>query len=123
MKRLVDRRRRVIARLPPFEDLLRGSVVVRFLRCGKPNCHCVDGEGHRATYLSVTLPGGRTEQISLPLDLVPLVERQVANYRAWWNAIEAISAINREVLRSERQKRVPRKRPVRKAERRARRRS
>lgn len=123
MKRLLDRRRRVVARLPPFEDLLRGSVVVRFLRCGKPTCHCVDGEGHRATYLSVTLPGGRTEQISIPLDLVPLVERQVANYRAWWNAIEAISAINREVLRRERQKRVPRKRPVRAAQRGTRRRS
>ncbi len=123
MKRLLDRRRRVVARLPPFEGILRGSVVVRFLRCGKPTCHCVDGEGHRATYLSVTLPGGRTEQISLPLDLVPLVEHQVANYRAWWNAIEEISAINREILRTERQKRVPRKRPVRTAGRGKRRRS
>ena len=123
MKRQLDRRRRVVARLPPFEDLLRGSVVVRFLRCGKPTCHCTDGEGHRATYLSVTLPGGRTEQISLPLELVPLVERQVANYRTWWNAIEEISAINREILRSERHKRVPRKRPVRAAGRGRRRRS
>ena len=113
MKRLLDRRRRVLAGLPPFEDLLRGSVVVRALRCGKPRCRCADGEGHQATYLSVTLPGGRTEQISVPLELVPLVERQVANYHAWWNAIERVSAINRELLRTERQKRVPRKRPGR----------
>lgn len=123
MKRLLDHRRRVLARLPPFEDLLRGSVVVRSLRCGKPGCRCAEGEGHRAIYLSVTHAGGRTEQISLPLDLVPLVERQVANYRAWWNAIEEISAINRELLRTERQKRVPRKRPERAAGREPRRRS
>ena len=113
MKRLVDLRRRVMARLPPFEGVLRGSVIVRSLRCGKPGCRCAEGEGHRATYLSVTHAGGRTEQISVPLDLVPLVERQVANYRAWWNAIEKVSAINRELLRAERQKRVPRKRPKR----------
>lgn len=113
MKRLLHRRQRVVGGLPPFEDLLRGSVVVRSLRCGKPGCRCVDGEGHYATYLSVTLPGGRTEQISVPLDLVPLVERQVANYHAWWSAIEKVSAINRELLRTERQKRVPRKRPER----------
>jgi hypothetical protein len=113
MKRLLNRRRRVATRLPPFEEVLRGSLVVRSLRCGKPNCRCADGEGHPATYLSVTLPGGRTEQISLPSDLVPLVERQIANYHAWWNAIEEISAVNRELLRVEREKRVPRKRPAR----------
>jgi len=83
---------------------------VRSVRCGKPSCRCAEGEGHRATYLSVTHPGGRTEQISLPLDLVPLAQRQVATYRAWWKAIEEVSAINRELLRIERQKRVPRKR-------------
>ena len=87
--------------------------MVRSLRCGKPGCRCVDGEGHQATYLSVTLSGGRTEQISVPRELVALVERQVANYHAWWNAIEKVSAINRELLRTERQKRVPRKRPER----------
>lgn len=113
MKRLLNRRQRAAARLPPFEEVLRGSVVVRSLRCGKPGCRCAEGEGHQATYLSVTLPGGRTEQISLPRELVPLVERQVANYHAWWNAIEQVSAINRELLRNERQKRAPRKRPVR----------
>jgi len=123
MKRLVDRLRRVVAGLPPFDDVLRGSVVRRSLRCGKPGCRCAEGEGHRATYFSVTLAGGRTEQISVPPDLVPLVERQVANYRAWWNAIEQISAINRELLRAERQKRAPRKRPERVAGRGKRRRS
>lgn len=113
MKRLVDRRRRAVTGLPPLADVLRGSVVVRSLRCGKAGCRCADGEGHRATYLSVTFAGGRTQQISVPPELVPLVERQVANYHAWWNAIEKVSAINRELLRAERQKRVPRKRPDR----------
>lgn len=99
-----ERRRRVVERLPPLEDVLRGSVVARVLRCGKPNCACAAGEGHRAVYLSVTLKGGRTEQISLPADLVPAVKRQVANYRAWWRAIEQISAINRQAVRHERQR-------------------
>ena len=105
MKRLLDRRRRIATKLPPFEEVLRGSVVVRTLRCGKSGCRCADGEGHRATYLSVTLPGGRTEQISLPAALVPLARRGVARYRTWWAAIEAISAINRELLRDERARR------------------
>jgi len=98
----LDRRRRILAKLPPLEAVLRGSVIVRFLRCGKPGCHCAEGEGHRATYLSVTHAGGRTEQISLPAELVPVARRGVALYRAWWAAIEKLSAINRDQIRQQR---------------------
>ena len=103
MKRLLERRRRLIEGLPPLVEVLRGSVVRRLLSCGKPGCRCATGEGHPAVYLSVTLAGGRSEQISLPSSLIPRAEQGVANYHAWWEAIEKISAINRELLRRERQ--------------------
>lgn len=77
---------------------------MRWLRCGKPGCHCVEDEGHRATYLSVTHAGGRSEQISLPAELVPLAEHGVAAYHAWWAAIEKLSAINRDRIRRERRR-------------------
>jgi len=97
------RRQRLVAALPPLEEVLRGSVYVRSLRCGKDRCRCTSGDGHRVAYLSVTHSGGRTEQISLPSELVPLARRWVDNYRAWWRAIEELSAINRQVLRQRRQ--------------------
>jgi hypothetical protein len=102
MKRLLDRRRRILRALPSLEEVVRGSVVERELRCGKPGCRCARGQLHAATYLSVTFAGGRTEQISLPANLVPLARRWVANYRAWWRAVEKISAINRQLLRARR---------------------
>lgn len=109
-----ERRRKLAAGLPPLEDVLRGSVVRRVLRCGKPGCRCADGEGHPAIYLTVTLKGGRTEQISLPEELVEQAERQVANYRTWWDAIEQISAINRDLLREARASaRAQRRKPTR----------
>jgi hypothetical protein len=114
MRRLLARRRRILAKLPPLEEILRGSVIVRSLRCGKPGCHCAEGGGHPATYLSVTLSGGRTEQISLPAALVPVAELGVAHYHAWWAAIEQLSAINRDLIRWRRQQPSrPRGRPVR----------
>jgi len=116
MRRLLERRRRILAKLPPLEEVLRGSVIVRSLRCGKPSCRCAEGEGHRATYLSVTLAGGRTEQISLPAALVPVAERGVAHYHAWWAAIEQLSAINRDLIRQRRQQPSgPRRRPARRS--------
>lgn len=106
-RQLRERCQRLLARLPPLEEVVRGSVLTRELRCGKPTCHCASGPGHRATYLAVSFGGGRTEQISLPAPLVAQARKWVANYQAWWDAVEAISAINRELLRRRRGAAVP----------------
>ena len=102
IERLLARRARVRGRLPPFEELVRGSVFTRQMRCGKPTCRCARGVLHRATYLGVSFAGGHTVQISLPPALVATARRGVATYRAWWQAIETVSAINRELLRRRR---------------------
>jgi hypothetical protein len=102
VERLLVRRARVQGRLPPFEEVVRGSVFTRRMRCGTPTCHCARGVLHRATYLGVSFAGGRTVQISLPPALVATARRWVANYQAWWQAIETVSAINRELLRRRR---------------------
>ncbi|MGQ0545994.1 MAG: DUF6788 family protein, partial [Betaproteobacteria bacterium] len=52
--RLRERRLRLRRRLPPFEEILRGTVRTRELRCGKPTCHCASGPGHLAAYLTVS---------------------------------------------------------------------
>lgn len=53
-------------------------------------------------YLSVSFGGGRTVQVSLPPAVVATARRWVANYHAWWRAIETVSEINRELLRRRR---------------------
>jgi len=35
----------------------RGSFVTLRRKCGKPTCHCADGEGHPAKYLSLSEEG------------------------------------------------------------------
>jgi len=102
IERLLVRRARVRSRLPPFDELVRGSVFTRRMRCGKPTCRCARGALHRATYLGVSFAGHRTVQLSLPPALVATARRGVANYQAWWRAIETVSAINRALLRQRR---------------------
>lgn len=102
MKQLLARRQRLVRQLPPLENILRGSVLERSIGCGRASCHCADGDGHPVTYLTVTHAGGRTEQISLPATLIERVRDGVAVYHRWWEIVEQISAINRELLRIER---------------------
>jgi len=96
---LEQRRNAVLAALPPFSEILRGSFFERSVRCGKPSCRCAKGAGHPRAYVGVTFAGGRTEQITVPPYLIPLARRWVANYQRWWRAIERVSEINRRLLR------------------------
>jgi hypothetical protein len=98
-KLMLDRQR-LAAGLPPFEEMVRGSLVTRYRRCGKPNCHCVETEGHGpAHYLAVTLKGGKTEQILLSEEMLPVAQQYLENYRRWWAALERVSEVNRRLLR------------------------
>jgi hypothetical protein len=86
--------------LPRFEEMVRGSLVTRYRRCGKPNCHCVGTEGHGpAHYLAVTLKGGKTEQILLSEEMLPVAQQYLDNYKCWWAALEKVSDVNRRLLR------------------------
>jgi hypothetical protein len=116
--RLLAQRQRAVQKLPPIEEVLRGSILERSVRCGQPHCRCASGELHAATVLSVSFPGGRTEQISLPATVVRTVRGWVANYQRWWEIIEKVSAINRELLRAQRREGRMRP-PVRRSTRRA----
>jgi hypothetical protein len=104
MNRLVTLRRRLLAQLPPLDEVLRGSLVERSVRCGKARCRCAAGELHGAVYLSVTHRGGRTEQISVPRALVATVRDGIAISQQWWEILEQVSAVNRDLLRQRRAK-------------------
>ena len=99
-KELVDRRETLAADLPPFSEIVRGSLVTRYRRCGKPTCHCATTEGHGpAHYLSVTLKPGKTEQILLSEEMLPVARQFLGNYNRWWAALEKVSEVNRRLLR------------------------
>ena len=61
--------------------LVSGSVVVQRRRCGKPNCHCADGqERHETTALSYT-DAGRTRTLMIDAAALAAVRRSVKRYR------------------------------------------
>jgi hypothetical protein len=99
-KYLLEHREKLTSGLPAFAQIVRGSLVTRYRRCGKPTCHCAQGQGHGpAHYLVVTLKPGKTEQILLSEEMLPVARQFLNNYKRWWAALEKVSAVNRRLLR------------------------
>lgn len=99
---LEQRRRGLVALLPPLEETLRGSLIQRSPRCGKPGCKCSRGERHPPVWwLTVTLAPGHTTGTAVATEQVEQVRRWIANYHQLKQHLEKISAINRELLRRE----------------------
>src|SRR5436853_7936992 len=94
-KKLLEQRQILASELPPFAEIVRGSLVTRYRRCGKATCHCVRGPGHGpAHYLVVTLKAGKTEQILLSEEMLPVARQFLNNYNRWWTDLEQVASVN-----------------------------
>lgn len=89
---------RLLARLPDLEQVLRGSLVERYRRCGKSGCRCArkGDPGHGpAHYLMVTVSPGKTVTVYVPQRNVADVETYLANFRRARALLEEVSTENR----------------------------
>ena len=95
------KRRQGLSRLlPPLEEVLRGSLMERYLTCGNPGCQCARGERHGPVwYLSVTLDQSHRTGFTIPADQVEQVRQWIDNYHRVKTNLEKISSINRELMR------------------------
>ena len=97
---LRKRRRGLLRQLPPLQSILRGSLIERYKRCGKPGCKCADGPGHGPKYyLSVSYPGLRPQMDYVPQEAYTQTAELLANYQRAREILEQICEINRELLR------------------------
>ena len=95
--RLRQRKRRLLARLRIPPDALPGSLALTHRRCGKPSCHCADGEGHPVWSLTFMVKGRkRVERI--PSDWAEGVRRRVEEGREFKQAVAEIFTANAELL-------------------------
>jgi hypothetical protein len=80
--------RTVTTRRTDDPELLRGTLLIKRRRCGKPNCRCVHDEPHETPVLSYS-EGGRTKTVALRPEDVPAVEAALARYDAARAELEA----------------------------------
>jgi hypothetical protein len=114
----IQRRRRRLheeLRVLSSEPLMRGSIVERLRRCGRPNCVCArDPKArHGGKFLTVHLEG-RTQALHLRPEDEAQVRQAIAAYGRVWAIINGLTACElRELRRAGRERRRARRRPAR----------
>src|SRR5574337_48190 len=79
------------------EEALPGSLSLTRRRCGKPNCCCVEGDGHPLWQLTFMVKGHkRVERI--PQEWVDEVRRRVEEGREFKRAMVEVFAANAQLL-------------------------
>jgi len=91
------KKREKIRRLNENLDMLIGSVIVNYLKCGK-NCVCNKGKKHRKYYLS-SKEGGKTTMLYLPPGAVEEAEQMSRRYKKVKTILQEISRINYGALK------------------------
>jgi hypothetical protein len=101
-KQAATSRDKLLARLTNLGDVLRGSLLERTVHHSSGCPKCARGGGHPLWVLNVGYPGGRTRQLSLRSGQVPQVRKALKRYRQVKETLEAISELNQQMLRLDR---------------------
>jgi hypothetical protein len=101
-KQAIQRRDKLAARLPGLAEVLRGSLLQRTVHHSSGCPKCARGEGHPLWVLNVNYPGAKTRQLSLRAEQVPQVRKSLERYRQVKETLEAISELNQQLLRMDR---------------------
>jgi hypothetical protein len=94
----------LLSQLKIFPDSLRASLVERFSRCGKTNCHCHHGGNKHGPfyYLTQCLAVGKINKFLLKTDVQQWAAKTgVDHYHQLQEHLEELSQINAELLRRE----------------------
>jgi hypothetical protein len=92
------RTRSQLAQLLSQRGVIRGTLLVRKRKCGKPNCRCARGEGHESLFLVIS-ENGRTRQLFVPKDWESRVRLWVEDYHRARDLLEEVSRIHWDKVR------------------------
>jgi len=79
------------------DNLLPGSLVVTYRRCGNKNCHCASDRGHPMWQLTFMVDGKKRVE-AIPKEWAETLLELVEKGREYKNAVSEVMAINAQLL-------------------------
>jgi len=93
------RARSRLTQLLSQRGVIRGTLLVRKRKCGKPNCRCAQGEGHESLFVVIS-EKGRARQFFVPKDWESRVRLWVQDYHRARELMEEVSRIYWDKMRN-----------------------
>lgn len=97
-RKLKERKAQILSSLPPMDNVIRGSLITRSIKCGKPNCRCATGNGHMSFYLS-SYYHGNTYMDYVPKSWEAWISEGIENYGVIQDLLSELTEINLELFR------------------------
>jgi len=95
---LLARRQELTNSLPLLDQVIRVSLITRYVKCGKSNCRCASGQGHPSLYLS-SLHEGKTRLVYVPASWESWVQQRLDNFHRTQDSLTELAEINLELLK------------------------
>jgi hypothetical protein len=92
-----QRKYELVRRFKIPDNLLPGSLSIRYSRCNTPNCHCAKDKGHPLWSLTFMVDGKKHVQ-HIPKHLVEEVRKRVEAGREYQDAVREVLAANAQLL-------------------------
>ena len=106
--RLRQRKHALLQRLQIPPDALPGSLALTHRRCGQPNCHCAQDQGHPLWSLTVMVEGKKRVEW-IPEECVEQIRPLVQQGRDFKDALSEIFAANARLSALRRRQTIPRR--------------
>jgi hypothetical protein len=97
-RELLAEQRRLVAGLLRLRAQLKGSLIVRYGRCGKPGCVCRSGRGHGPYYVLSTRTGGRGGFDYLEAGRAREARSLVGRHREFRRGLRRLKRVNEELV-------------------------
>ena len=99
MEDLEEKRKRVRERLVEVGDMRQGSLIERYVKCGKVNCRCAKEKayGHGPSFTVTKAIKGKTITRVIPKQAVELTKAQIAQFREFRRLSQEFLEVNEEI--------------------------
>ena len=100
VRRLYGQREQIVKGVN-LAEMIRGTMLKRYLECARQNCRCHKGvkERHGPYYFLAIRRKDKTKHVYIPQDKIETVKKWVSSYNKIWQGIEEITDINVKLIR------------------------
>ena len=98
MKGVEGKRVRLLREIQGCSEMLQGSLVVLYRKCGKKGCRCERGERHGPAYYLSYKEGGVTRMVYIPVSRLEEVKRAMEAFSRYWELGVKLSRLNLEQM-------------------------